>query len=53
MLTFQPDLKQSYFRKPKGEDTQKREATRKRVVNSSENLFQAESGAKGKIELNH
>ena len=43
----------SYFRKYKGEATQKREATWKRIVNPSANLFQPESGAKGEIELNH
>ena len=52
-LMFQPSLKRSYFRKLKGEATQKSEATRKQTYNSSAKLFQPENGAKGEVELNH
>ena len=52
-LMFQPSLKRSYFSKLKGEATQKSEATRKQIYNSSANLFQPESRVKGKVELNY
>ena len=56
-LMLQPSLKRSSFRKPKGEATQKREATQNYTeaycYNFSANLFQPESRVKGEIELNH
>jgi len=59
ILIFQLSLKRSYFRKPKGEATQKRSYPEARSYteadchNSSTNLFQPEGRVKGEVELNY